>query len=341
MSATEPNYYIRLMKTSELHIKGGMSSLFRYHNNCHKRFINPREVKSAQVKKGHSKENQAIQYVIRSIRNKPDEIWVSTDLHEIYRKQGGPEANGARFISSLSEMLQGRIYIFKAAGMADILMQKDKASSLFRNVSASDDVNEIHLKKVATTISVETKFRAFDQTTYQTITPENLFDQTTYQPITPENLFDQTTYQPITPENLFDQTTYQPITPENLFDNCSETLMVLLSLITPNLDKTLSAAMIGHILHGAVTGSTSMLQLSIGHLLREKKLMERLFKYGISGSYLEVRRFKISAAVSEGNKDQKLNASDGLIQYSRDNFDANISSQNGLQQTHGLLLHNL
>ena len=191
-------------------------------------------------------------------------------------------------------MLQGRIYIFKAAGMADILMQKDKASSLSRMVSVSDDANEIHLKKVATTISAETKFRAFDQTTYE------------------------------------------PITPENLFDNCSETLMVLLSLITPNLDKMLSAAMIGHIVHGAFTGSTSMLQLSIGHLLREKKLMERIFKHGISASQHEVRRFKISAAASEVNKDQKLNASDGLIHYISDTFDANISWQNGLQQTHGL-----
>ena len=148
----------------------------------------------------------------------------------------------------MNQMLQGRIYIFKAAGMSDILMQNDKASSLFPMVSVSDDVNEIHLKKVATTISAETKFRACDQSTYQ------------------------------------------PITPENLFDNYSETLMDLLSLITPNLDKTLSAAMTGHIVHGAVTGSTSMLQFSIGLLLREKKLMERLFKYGISASYHEVRR---------------------------------------------------
>ena len=118
-----------------------------------------------------------------------------------------------------------------------------------------------------------------------------------------------------------------PITPDSLFDNCSETLMLLLSYIALKFKNSLSAAMVGHIVTSIVTGTTSMLQLSLGLLVSEKKLWK---DYTI--------RFKVTAAASSNKlgSNLNLNANDGLIQFVAENFDAQICSQNGLQQTHGL-----
>ena len=58
----------------------------------------------------------------------------------------------------------------------------------------------------------------------------------------------------------------------------------------------------------------------------------------MTSSYEEVRRCKITAAVVcyKERSSLRLNAKDGLIEAVADNFDAEIHSLNGLQQTHGL-----
>ena len=58
--------------------------------------------------------------------------------------------------------------------------------------------------------------------------------------------------------------------------------------------------------------------------------------YGITASYDEIRRFNISAASSSGKEITQFNCENGLIQGVSDNFDATISTQNGLKQTHSL-----
>ena len=77
--------------------------------------------------------------------------------------------------------------------------------------------------------------------------------------------------------------------------------------------------------------------MSLGVLARKKTLIEHLNAFKITSSYQEVRQFKISAAVNaESSVVPNLNAKLGLIQIISDNFDANISSQNGRKETHGL-----
>ena len=75
------------------------------------------------------------------------------------------------------------------------------------------------------------------------------------------------------------------------------------------------------------------LQIAIGVLLGgHKMLIEELYKYDVTCSYDEVRRFKRSAAVQSSKANRQLAGmrdvtESGLVQIIIDNFDAVISSQ--------------
>jgi hypothetical protein len=94
--------------------------------------------------------------------------------------------------------------------------------------------------------------------------------------------------------------------------------------------------MVAHIITSAILSKPTMLQVALGVLAHDKKLIEHLHDYGITSTYQEVRRYKVSAAVSSGSLSLNLQSSDGLIQIISDNFDAHIHSQNGMKQTNGL-----
>ena len=70
--------------------------------------------------------------------------------------------------------------------------------------------------------------------------------------------------------------------------------------------------------------SFTKLQLSLGILANDKKLIEDLHEYGITSSYHEVRRFKVFAAVASDSNDVEVQLCNGLIQIISDNFDEHI-----------------
>jgi len=82
------------------------------------------------------------------------------------------------------------------------------------------------------------------------------------------------------------------------------------------------------------------LQIDLGVLVRDsKKLIELLHAFGVTCSYDEILRFKKSAAFSAAADMDLLGISQtdsGLIQVVADNFDVDISSQNGKLSTHSL-----
>ena len=131
---------------------------------------------------------------------------------------------------------------------------------------------------------------------------------------------------------------YTSLDKNNLFDECSKTLLNLLYSISPNFKNSLAAAMIGNIVTGTANRNYTRLQLSMGILAHDKKLIEHLHNYGVTCTHHEVRRFKISAAVPSENPsfDKQISSSNGLIQVISDNFDAHIHSQHELKETHSL-----
>ena len=96
--------------------------------------------------------------------------------------------------------------------------------------------------------------------------------------------------------------------------------------------------MIGSIITSIVTSKPTPLQVYLGVLAHEKKMIKHLLDYPVTSSYEEVRRFKISAAVvcDKERTSIRLNAKDGLVQAVADNFDAEFHTLNDLEQTHGL-----
>ena len=116
------------------------------------------------------------------------------------------------------------------------------------------------------------------------------------------------------------------------------TLNEILINISPKFENNQkTVALISSIVTSMVCSKVSMMQVALGLFVREKKIIKFLHEFGVTSSYDEVRRFKISAAhQTSQQKTVPLDSKDGLIQGVSDNFDANLSTQNGLKQTHSL-----
>lgn len=82
-------------------------------------------------------------------------------------------------------------------------------------------------------------------------------------------------------------------------------------------------------------------QISLSVLLNQKRmLVDQFHDFGVTSSYNELRRFKILCASSMANSPRLglFDSINGLIQVVADNFDTEISSQNGQKSTHGLAM---
>ena len=64
---------------------------------------------------------------------------------------------------------------------------------------------------------------------------------------------------------------YPQLDEVSMWQSCSETLPLLLSKVSPSLNRTLCASLIGNIITNAVTSHPSMLHIALGLFAREKK----------------------------------------------------------------------
>ena len=81
--------------------------------------------------------------------------------------------------------------------------------------------------------------------------------------------------------------------------------------------------------------------VALAVMVRQKEVVEHLHEYRVVCSYDELKRFRSSVAFhasSANNSSILRHHSEGLVQAVADNFDCNISSMNGLRQTHSLAL---
>ena len=130
---------------------------------------------------------------------------------------------------------------------------------------------------------------------------------------------------------------YPVLDEETLQNTIIPTLNEILVSISPKFQTNpLAAALISNIVTSMTSSKVSMLQISLGLFVREKKIIECLQELGVTSSYDEVRRFKISAAHHASKDHLILDSEKGLIQGVSDNLDANLSTQNSLKQTHSL-----
>ena len=106
--------------------------------------------------------------------------------------------------------------------------------------------------------------------------------------------------------------------------------------ISPLFYNSLYTAFIGGIITRVVQNKPTQVQLAFGILHRHSQIiLTHLRKYGITCTYDKVLRFKKSAAAnsSKGGYLNGVPKNNTLFQVISDNFDTEISSQNGKSQT--------
>ena len=76
--------------------------------------------------------------------------------------------------------------------------------------------------------------------------------------------------------------------------------MLLLAAISPSLESTMPGATVGHIVTSAITGHATILQIALSVRLSQKRNIsdQLLHEFGVTASYNELRRSRISAAVA-------------------------------------------
>jgi len=283
---------------SDLHASDG-----RYHTDCYKKFCSTRSVKSASAASSSSQEEVDVAFAttVSAVRAESSRVWNSIELYDIYQSNGGRDISRRTVVSKLLEYFGSALLVLSGTGVANLLVFRSKASSLSRLVPSSDEDDvEIGLEKVAHQIVRDVK--------------ESLVDDKNY---------------------------HARVDMDIALDCVSSTLLSLLSKLSTKLDHTLPAALIGNIVTNAISGRFTTLQIALGVVLNRKGLIEQFYDFLASCSYDAVLRFKASAAaavVSNASLRGHVHAEDSLVQLVSDNFDAQISSQNGLLSAHSLAM---
>ena len=127
------------------------------------------------------------------------------------------------------------------------------------------------------------------------------------------------------------------ISEELAADYSSDTLLRLLEKLS--LDSSPSL-LIGNIITSGLTKHPTPLQISLGVYFHKKKVINHMHDYLVSCSYDELKRFKKSSAKANYtlmcNRSTQPKKVDGLVQIIIDNFNASLSSPNGLVSTHDM-----
>ena len=142
-------------------------------------------------------------------------------------------------MNKIEEHLAEEIIILSSPGVANILILKCKASSMF-TIDKVDGDDDIHVKVVAKRIASEIQGIVHDKSKYVT-----------------------------------------SIDMDEAFEDVSDTLASLLSNISSSLDHTLPAIMVGNIVTSCVSKRHTTLQVALGVLAREKKLIQHLHEYSL------------------------------------------------------------
>ena len=276
----------------------------RYHHLCQKKFMKP-SLKCSQSTE-EPPPDEAFRNACEVIESDRTKIWNSHELEELYLSHH-PSSSQTLSRRTLFE----RVYCYfgdevttlHGAGIATLLVFKHHVAKTLKISNDSEDDMDQCLKKVAKAIKEEC----------------------------------------IQAKQGFDEYSIH-IDKFSAAECTSAMLTSLLSSVHPKLQPySLPSLLIGNIVSCVVTSQPTPLQISLGVLLSGQKLLiEELYKYRVTCSYDEVRRFLRSAAVVASRDKCWAGMSDssigGLVQVVIDNFDAVINSQNCRLDCHVLAM---
>ena len=156
--------------------------------------------------------------------------WNSVELYNLYGELGGTLLSRRSLIKSVHEHFHSNLLILSSPGVASILVFRGKASDHLRLIDDAED--DCDSEAIS---SVAKKVKAECQ------------------------------------KLKTDGNTYPTrISMSTAFAECSNSLLALLSVISPKLESTMQAAMIGSIVTSAVNNKATCLQVSLSVLLNQK-----------------------------------------------------------------------
>jgi len=271
----------------------------RYHDDCRKKFLNPKEVDRARKDDPKPYCDKGMENLIRLIKQDTSKVWTSVEVHEKYAELGGKTLNRRNLVEKLADKFGDTLLVLSSPGIVSILLFKQKAASLFKVQEEQEE--EIDVRAIAKQIITEIREIPYNKDTYKT-----------------------------------------QINAKLAKEEVSPTLAKLLSNVSADLtEDSLPAILIGNMITSLVAKRKTDLLVDLAVMIYNKSKIQHLHDYGVVCSYDEYLRFRSSAAVhaSQFAKTSIFsNHTAGLVQAVADNFDCNISSMNGLKQTHSLAL---
>ena len=288
-------------------VEGALSDLHaadaRYHVDCMTNFMSPNSIAAAEnASTVNVNEDPAFDSVTEEMVKDKSRLWSSVQLHHLYQLLGGKIFSRRALLLQIKEHFSDEIAVLSSPGLASTVVFNHDATTVLNLLRVpEDDQEETSIENLSKNFVSEVKQIKFECSSYDI-----------------------------------------RITKEDMSTYVSPTLMDLLAAMTGNLKNTLPALLIGNIVTSALSSKPTNLQIALGNLLRDhKSIVKKLYRFGMTCSYDEIIRFKKSATL-EATKDLKLSGIHegrfGLIQRVADNFDADISSQNGKVTTHSLTM---
>ena len=271
----------------------------RYHRDCYARFFSGRSSSGHSELDMSTETQSAIQLLVEDLHSRRNERWDSVWLMERYIELGGKQMRRSTLINSLCEMLDDLV-VLSAPGYRSVIFFRDNTTATLKMIKdeGEEDNLEAALHLVAKQIKKECTKIEYQHQKYST-----------------------------------------KISKEIAAESISDTLLQLLSELSPG-DQHLPSLLIGNIITSSITKHPTPLQIAIAVFFHKKKIIKHVHDYLVCCSYDELLRFKRSSAVAKYTQMccQRQNPIhvEGLVQVIVDNFDAELSSLNGLVSTHEL-----
>jgi len=278
----------------------------RYHYECKTRFMAPKSVQLAATASSSAVRvpvltDVAYDRTVTDVKADQSQVRNSSDIYRLYQSYGGTAMTKRTLLTAVTDYFNDDLLVFTSSGIASILVFREKAKDLFNMIPDDDDDNlDDAMKKIAKHVKSDSQMVPHKRYEYQCRINMDVAEEYT-----------------------------------------SQTMMDLLTKLLPDATSRLPMIMICNMITSQIRRIPTPLQVTIGTLIKEKELIHELYKCGVVCSYDEVLRFRKSAAIASLTSRGLVDTSQpgaGMAQVIVDNFDANISSQNGLQSTHALAM---
>ncbi|MEG7522541.1 MAG: hypothetical protein M3H12_05505, partial [Chromatiales bacterium] len=233
-------------------------------------------------------------------------VWNTVEIMDVYEQKGGTRLSRRTLVEEVESQFVDDILSFHSPGIATLVLFRNSVANTLKIVNAEDEDEEVTLKKLGKEIAQELKAVKRELTSYDV-----------------------------------------HIDKPSATECTSNLLNKLLSKVHPKFTSdsspSLPSIMVGNIVASVTANQPTPLQIALGVLMSEhKSVINMLYKFRITCSYDEVRRFLRSAAVQAARDTALAGLTDvsvgGLVQVIIDNFDAVIHSQNCRLDCHNLAM---